>query len=192
MRPGEILRNFFTKDGREVILRAVQWEDLDDLLDFINSFAEEDLEFLPRRVEMTRNEEADWLSWRLAAIEKGDIINVLAEVDGKIVGNSEVKLLKGVRSHMGEIGIRVRYGYRDLGIGTKMMKTLIEESRKAGLKVLILRTFENNNRAKHVYEKVGFVETGRIPRGVYRKDEYIDEIIMSLDLERYENQNQKS
>ena len=131
---------------------------------------------------MTRDEEADWLGMMLAAAEKGRVIDVVAEVDGKIVGNSEVNLLTGVRSHVGELVIGIRSGYRDVGIGTKMMKTLIEESRKAGLEVLILRTFEGNRRARHVFEKVGFVETGRIPRGVYRKDKCIDEIAMSLIL----------
>lgn len=37
-----------------------------------------------------------------------------------------------------------------------MMKTLIEQGRAMGLKVLTLSAFENNKRAIHVYEKVGF------------------------------------
>ena len=48
MRLCETFRRFVTRDGREAILRSLKWEDLDGLLDYINSFAEEDLDFLPR------------------------------------------------------------------------------------------------------------------------------------------------
>ena len=49
MKPGEILHRFTAKDGRGVILRTPKWEDLDDLLDFINSLADEDLDVLLER-----------------------------------------------------------------------------------------------------------------------------------------------
>ena len=182
MKTGEILKRFIAKDGRNVILRTSEWEDLDDLLDYINSLAEEDLDVLPERKRMTRDEEADWLGRRLAEMEKGKVINVVAEADGRVVANSEVNIKMGAMSHVGELGIGVRLGYRDVGIGTEMMRTLIEETRKAGLKVLVLRVFANNNRAIHVYEKVGFKESGRIPKGIYRKDKYIDDLIMTLNL----------
>jgi RimJ/RimL family protein N-acetyltransferase len=52
-----------------------------------------------------------------------------------------------------------------------------------GLRVLTLSAFESNKRAIHVYEKVGFVQTGRIPRKFFREGKYIDEVIMALVLE---------
>ena len=182
MRTGEILQRFKAKDGREVILRVPRWEDLDDLLDFINSLAEEDLEVLPELKKMTRDEEADWLAKRLAEIEKGKVINIVAEVEGKVVANSQVKLLSEPSGHVGVLGITVRSGYRETGIGTQMINVLAEESRKANMKILILYTFEGNKRAIHVYEKCGFKETGRIPKGICRKGRYVDEIIMTKQL----------
>jgi len=119
---------------------------------------------------------------RLAEMEKGKVIDVVAEVDGRLVANSEVNMKSGPMSHTGELAIMVRSGYRDVGIGTEMVQTLIEESRKAGLKVLVLHVFANYSRAIHVYEKVGFTETGRIPKGIHLEDEYIDDVIMTLIL----------
>ncbi len=182
MKVGEILHRFKAKDGREVILRTPRWEDLDDLLDSINLLAEENLDVLPERKKMTRDEEADWLGRRLAEMEKGKVIDVVAEVDGRVVANSEVNIGRGARSHVGELGIGIRSGYRDVGIGTEIMKTLIEESRKVGLKMLILNVFVNNNRARHVYEKVGFKEIGRIPKSFYKNGKYIDEVIMTKEI----------
>jgi hypothetical protein len=51
MKAGRIIHRFTAKDGREVILRTPRWEDLDELLGYINSLAEEDLEVLPSRLE---------------------------------------------------------------------------------------------------------------------------------------------
>jgi ribosomal protein S18 acetylase RimI-like enzyme len=45
-----------------------------------------------------------------------------------------------------------------------MMKTLAEQATARALKVLMLHVFATNKRAVHFYEKVGFVQTGRIPK----------------------------
>lgn len=74
---------------------------------------------------------------------------------GKVVANSEVTRKMGPMSHVGGLGIAIKAGYRNTGTETETMKTLIEESRKMGLKVLVLDVFASNKRARHVYEKVG-------------------------------------
>jgi len=181
LKPGQILRRFKAREGREVVLRAPQWKDLDDLLEFINSLVEEEADII-RNKKATREEEADWLGRYLADIEKGVTIGVIAESEGRVVANSEVKRRSGLMSHVGYLGIAIKAGYRNMGIGTEMMKTLIEESRKMGLKVLVLEVFASNKRARHVYEKVGFKESGRIPKGIYKKGKYIDSITMTMTL----------
>lgn len=103
----------------------------------------------------------------------------MAEVGRKVVASSEVRREGGASKHVGDVGIVIRESYRDIGIGTKMMKALIDQAKQWGLKVLTLRVFASNKRAFHVYEKVGFVQTGCIPRKFFREDEYIDEIIMT-------------
>jgi len=181
LKPGQILRRFKAKDGREIILRAPQWKDLDDFLELINSLVEEKAD-ISRDKKATKEEEADWLGRYLADIEKGVMIGVVAEIEGKVVANSEVKRRSGRMSHVGYLGIAIKAGYRNMGIGTEMMKTLIEASRKMELKVLILEVFASNKRARHVYEKVGFKESGRIPKGIYRKGKYIDSITMTMTI----------
>ena len=137
---------------------------------------------IAREVRVTRDEEADWLAKLLADVEKGKMIFVVAEVGGKFMGSSEVSWKSGVMRHVGELGIGLAAGARDMGIGTELMDTMIEESRKAGLKLLVLHVFASNNRARHVYEKAGFKETGRIPMRFYRNGSYIDDIVMCMIL----------
>lgn len=56
------------------------------------------------------------------------------------------------------------------------------DARKAGLKVLVLRMIANNDQSRHVYQKAGFKGTGIIPRGIYRKNKYIDDVITTVIL----------
>jgi ribosomal protein S18 acetylase RimI-like enzyme len=72
--------------------------------------------------------------------------------------------------------------YRDQGIGLQMMKTLVDESRKAGLKTIELEVFASNPRAIHVYEAAGFKQVGRIPKKIFRKGRFTDIIVMAIEL----------
>lgn len=98
---------------------------------------------------------------------------------GRVVASSDIHVLGGYEKHVGVLGIVVQKGFRDSGIGTEMMKTMIEQARTLGLKVLTLQAFATNKRAIHVYENVGFVETGRIPKKFFKENQYIDEVIMT-------------
>ena len=177
----KVYKEFRTGDGRKVVLRTPRISDLDDFLEFINSLVDEEADILVNE-KTSRDAEADWLGKLLAEIEKGKVINVTAEVEGKVVGNSDVHKGAGKRSHTGALGIALRHGYRDVGIGTEMMRVLAEESGKTGLKLLRLSVFDSNLRARHVYEKVGFREVGRIPRAIRKGDSYVDEVWMVLEL----------
>lgn len=172
---------FQLSDRRRLVLRAPRWEDLDDLLELINSLVEEEADIIINR-KLTREEEAEWLTRFLTNIEKGRTIGVVAEVDGKVVGNSEVTRGTGAQSHVGFLGIVVAKEYRNLGIGTRMLETLVEESRRAGLKLLVLDVYASNARARHIYGKLGFREAGTVPKMVFRIEGYVDTIRMYLEL----------
>jgi len=172
---------FVAKGGRRVVLRSIRWEDLDDCLELINSLVEEGADIL-RDTKVSRDEEAEWLGRRLARIDKGEIIDVVAEVDGKMIANSDVEKRSGPMSHVGYFGIVIKSGYRGVGIGIKIMQTLIEKSRKAGLKILVLDVHDTNQTAKALYKKMDFKEAGKIPRCVYKKGKYIDLIRMVKEI----------
>jgi RimJ/RimL family protein N-acetyltransferase len=182
MKAGSVFRKLRAKNGRTVILRAPKWDDLDDMLECINSLVEEGADIMMDQ-KQTREQEVDWLARCLSEIEKGEKAYVTAEVEGKLVGTSHVNRVNaGRQSHVGQLGIVIRDGYRNIGIGTEMMRVLIEESRRMGLKVLTLNVFATNKHAQHVYEKVGFKEVGRIPKGLVKNGTYIDETFMALEL----------
>ena len=183
IRAGRIYKVFKAKDGRKVTLRALRWDDLDDLLEMINSLVEEGADIMVDR-EQTRDEELNWLARALSEQEKKEKTYVAAEVKGKLMANSQISRLgAGRQSHVGILGIAIRDGYRNIGIGTQMIKTRLDEGKKMGVKVLILDVFAGNRHAKHVFEKIGFREVGKIPKGIFKDGKYIDEVRMALDLE---------
>jgi len=178
MKAGKTIRNFAARDGQKVVLRTPKWEDLDDLLELVNSLVDEKAE-IARTEKYSMEEEIDWLSKALSRLEKGETFYLVGEVGGKIVAVSEISKRGGYEKHVGVIGIAIRNGFRDLGIGTEIMKTLVEQAQKIGLKVLTLSAFATNKPAIHVYEKVGFAQTGTIPKKHFKEGKYVDEIIMT-------------
>jgi len=182
MQLGQVLQKFSIVDGREVILRTPRREDLDDLMELINSLVDEKAE-IARTVKVTRDEEAEWLPKMLASLEKNELVFLVAEVDGELVASSDIHVLYGDEKQVGVLGIVVKSGFRGLSIGTKIMKILVEQAAALGLKVLILHVFATNKRAIHVFEKVGFVQTGTVPKKHFREGQYIDEVIMTKLIE---------
>jgi RimJ/RimL family protein N-acetyltransferase len=181
MRSGTTVAEFSVKDGQKVVLRTPRWEDLDELLGLINSLVEEKAEIVISD-KLTREEEADWLADLLVRLEKDQAFFLVAEVNGRVVASSDLHVGRGTEVRAGNVGIVVKDGFRGVGIGTRMMQTIVGVGRKRGLRVLVLSVFATNERAIHVYEKVGFVKCGRVPGKHLHKGKYVDEVIMAASL----------
>jgi ribosomal protein S18 acetylase RimI-like enzyme len=177
MKAGTILREFEASDGRKVVLRTPTWEDLDDMLDFINSLVEEEAMIL-METKQTRKQEVDWLACALSNMEKDRQVRVVAEVDGRMVGQCEIALGAGRKSHLGTLGISVKQGYRDVGIGQELMREAERHGGRLGVEKVLLEVFATNERAIHVYEKMGYSVVGCVPGAVKHKGEYVDALYM--------------
>jgi len=178
-----MLREVTLKDGRTAILRHVEWRDLDDILDVFNSVAEEEMTKYLGVVEKRRKEDYVRVFSRIMAdVELRKEIRIVAEVESRVVGYVSVKVDGGSFGHRAWLGILVKKEFRDLGLGTELMGAAIEESRKRGLKLLLLETSSLNARAIRVFKKVGFREVGRIPKGLRLNKKFTDTIIMALVL----------
>ena len=184
LRPGERYREVKLKDDRTAILRAPDWHDLDGLLALIGELVDERAEIL-RTTKPSRAGEAEWLGARLASIEKGDLIALLAELGGRLVGSAEVERW-GQQfpevDHVGVVGIGILKTGRGIGLGTALLESLIQLSKEVGFKVLILDTFATNTVAQGLYKKIGFTEVGRIPKAIHRNGNYVDLIRFSVEI----------
>lgn len=181
MNPGQIIKTFKNKKGTNVVIRYPKWQDLDAVTEYVNTLIEENT-FLMLPEKQTRKSEATWMAKTFDDIENNKKIHIVAEVNGQYAGNCEIRIHERRQAHVGDIGISVAAQYREEGIGYELLSALIEEGRKAGLKLLILHCFENNERALHLYEKLGFKKSGTVS-GVYAyKGNFIGEVTLYLPI----------
>jgi len=98
----------------------------------------------------------------------------------RLAGRININLEPGLQEHLGELGISVRQEYRNLGLGTVLIDLTIEVAKRwlPNLELIQLTTFSTNHRALHLYQKLGFREFGRLPKGVKREGQYQDFVYM--------------
>lgn len=167
------------KDGREVEFRQPEEKDAEKLQKFINALVEEET-FILMNEKMSLEKERKWLKEELKKIENEDVIMILAEVEGKIVGNCDIERKRGRSSHVGNFGITVAKTWRDAGLGTELMKAVLEKAKEM-FEIIEINVFANNKRARHLYKKMGFKEEAVLPRRIKMKGEYVDSVVMSRE-----------
>ncbi len=85
--------------------------------------------------------------------------------------------------HRAELGISVAKKFWGLGIGQALTAARIECARTAGYVQLELNAVAENARALSMYEKAGFVEYGRNPKGFNSSTAGFQELVyMRLEL----------
>ena len=182
MNFGKVIKSFTSKKGRQVVFRYPKEDDTKAMLEFINELISEDTFIEAHSQFKTEEEEQQYLDSLLADIDMGKKVHLAVEVGGKYVGNAELRKLPHRKAHVGELRISLRKEFREEGIGTELMQTLIELGKAMRLRLLTLYVFENNHRALHLYQKLGFRRAGMVPGAIYFKNEYIGEVKMYLPL----------
>ena len=154
------------KDGRTCTLRNGTAEDGQALLDIFNlTHAQTDyLLTYPEESTHTAQEEAEFLKQKT---ESTDEIELLAEVDGAVVGSAGIGCVgrREKTRHRARFGISVDKAYWGLGIGRAMTEACIECAKTAGYIQLELEAVAENEHALALYRSVGFAEYGRNPKG---------------------------
>lgn len=118
-------------------------------------------------------------------LEKENEIMLVAVVEDEIIGIASVASNdKPKTRHVGEVGISVRKDFWGFGIGTVLLEEIDIWAREIGiLKRLELTVVASNERAIHLYKKMGYEEEGRLRRIMKINDTYHDGIMMSLLLD---------
>lgn len=111
------------------------------------------------------------------------MINVV--YDNRIVGNIGITALGIQRriSHRCSAGIAIIKEFSGIGLGEFLMKYAIKIAKESGFLQMELGAYSDNKNALRMYEKLGFVVTGRIPYAFILKDgRRYDEIQMVKSL----------
>lgn len=173
------------RDGRKCVLRnGVASDGLAAFENFNLTHAETDfLLSYPDENSYNAEEEGKFLQEKT---DSADEIEIIAEVDGKIAGTAGIEKVgsKFKLKHRAELGISIAREYWRLGIGRALVNACVKCAKKAGYKQLELDVVAENTSALRLYERAGFVEFGRNPRGFCSRLSGWQELIyMRLELD---------
>ena len=89
-------------------------------------------------------------------------LELVAMLDGRLVGNAGLARFAGRRSHVAELGMGVHDNWTGRGIGAAMLAALLDSADKwLGLLRLQLTVYVDNEPALHLYRRFGFELEGR-------------------------------
>jgi GNAT superfamily N-acetyltransferase len=71
---------------------------------------------------------------------------------------------------------------RGSGASSKLIRAAIDYVRSKGARRVALWVNGVNAHARGLYERVGFEQTGRVPGGIQVAGEYVDDVLMTLEL----------
>ncbi len=115
-----------------------------------------------------------------------DEVKYIFEDNQQMVGMFKLIPLKYRNAHIAYLGgVGIHPAYNGRGLGEKMLREVLDLAKQHGVKRVELSVGTANERAIHLYKKVGFEEEGVLRKFTYLKSEgrFIDEMLMSYIFE---------
>ena len=181
MKYNQVIR---LKNGKECCLRNGQESDGQAVFDNFN-LTHKETDYLLSYPDENSFDVAQESQFLKEKSESENEIQMVALVDGAVVGTAGIETVgsKYKVRHRAEFGISVAKEYWGLGIGRSLTAACIECARAAGYVQLELNVAAGNARALAMYQKAGFVEYGRNPKGFRSRIAGFQEVIsMRLEL----------
>ena len=163
---------FILKDGRKALVRNPKEEDIQEMLDYLKTVSGETVFLMsyPEEIAKYTYESEKQLFERVNASDNEEMLVCL--VDGRIAGNCMITFNNKIKTrHRANVAIALLKEFWNLGIGTRLFSEMISIAREKGyVTQLELDFIQGNNRAKALYEKMGFRITGEKPNAIRLKD----------------------
>ena len=170
---------FKVKSGKEITIRLATLEDASALLAM-------KLEYLENTttIPLFQKEYPNDINYEVQLIQRLNLEKnsalLVAEYNGRLIGNIDLNGNQRLKLfHTGVIGMGIRDGWRGLGVGTALMKVILDWTTTNNfISLLWLEVYDSNVGGKILYEKLGFHECGRITNFFCESDKFIDKITM--------------
>jgi RimJ/RimL family protein N-acetyltransferase len=137
-------------DGSRLLLRPLTKEDKQSLVDLFERASKQDLELF----RSDAGDSAVVESW-VDNLDLKRVFPLIAIVDDKIVGDATLHFGEHYHRHRAWMRIFLDHNYRRQGIGTLMLRTLIEIARRVGLQQLYGEVLTTQHRAIKAFEDLG-------------------------------------
>ena len=104
---------------------------------------------------------------------------MIALEDEQIIARAELEGYYAARiRHRAKFSISVKKDHWNQGIGTEMLKRIIEQAKKMKIKVIELEVLSDNVRGIHLYHKMGFIDIGIYKKYFYVNGMFKDAVVM--------------
>jgi putative acetyltransferase len=156
-----------------LVIRAARVEDAEAMTEMVNlpGFRAGTLRLPYSGIAKTRR----WLDGM-----GDDTVNLMAVLDGRIVGNAGLNRGSGRRAHAAGLGIGIHDDFVGRGIGTALIGELVDVADNwLGLTRIELNVYADNAVAIRLYEKFGFKREGVFVAYAYRDGSYVDSVAMA-------------
>lgn len=169
-----------SKFGVDVLIRSAVKQDATAILELSEGVIGEEIYQLTSASEfkMTIDAQEKWIESHLS---KPNHIILVAEMNSKIIGLLDFSNGHRQRiAHTGEFGMSVEKSVRDQGVGSLLLRVLIDWATKnTTIEKIGLNVHSNNERAIALYKKMGFeIEGVRKHDLKYGEGRYIDTTVM--------------
>ncbi|MGA7923550.1 MAG: GNAT family N-acetyltransferase [Thermoplasmata archaeon] len=165
------------KDGRTALIRRAVPGDAEGATELVNIVGAEKKFTLRERATWTLDEERRTLT--AARPDEGAFF--VAEIGGELCGLLNIERGKWPKNrHVASFGMALLPNSRRIGLGTGLLRAAIEWARSAGVRKLTLEVFSTNVGAIQLYQKMGFLEEGRLARQFIIEGTPVDSILMAL------------
>ena len=172
------------KNGLTAVLKCPKKEDAKQMLDYIKQACGE-TDFLARYPEewdgVTEESEKQWIESRVASPNS---LLLACYVNGRVIGNCEITRMSGKKvRHRATVAIAILREFWGLGIGKTMFEAMLEAAKEWAVDIVELELVEGNDRARSLYEGLGFSVVAQRPGAFRSKDKgLLGEIFMQKRL----------
>jgi len=176
-----IFRNLITlRDGTRVLLRVLNAHDRDRLQAMFATVSDDDAEAMRDNVK----DPAAIHKW-IDELNYYRVIPLVAVVNDEIVGDATLHLGQGPNRHKAEVRIFLSKPYRQRGLGTSMLKALIDLAKRLELHLLTVEVIANRTPVIRAFRGLGFQMQTTLPDYFMMPDgETLDVALMILPLVR--------
>lgn len=177
---GKIVFKGKSQKGKEIVIRYPTKADLGAMWEYINTLSKERTFISYQGEEISLEDEEKFLNSQLEKIAKKQAVQLVVVCRGKTIGVSGIEMKERIEKHIGALGISIAKDFRGQGIGSQLMQLVVSEAERniPQLEIIILGVFSNNDLAKNMYKKIGFVDYGNLPKGIKLEDGYVDHVYM--------------
>ena len=138
-------------NGSRLLLRPLSKEDKQGLVDLFSRASQQDLEYF----RSDAGDPAVVASW-VDRLDLRRVFPLVAVVDDKIVGDATLHFGEHYRRHRAWVRIFLDHEYRRQGVGTLMLRTLIEITQRVGLHQLYAEVLTMQPQVIKAFEDLGF------------------------------------